>query len=119
MSYKTVVDANGRKYGLRKLTPVDTLDVLEAAGDQSSNAVWVQMALMMCAVESIGDVDIPMPASKAHIRALAAEIGDVGFSAIQEAMFPRHPPAETKINVFGKQSDAAPELTQTEQIAKN
>jgi len=113
MSYQEAVDAKGVKYGLRELTPVDMLDIIEAAENAASNQTWLQLAMMMCAVESIDGVPVPLPTTKRHVRALAGRIGNLGLVAIKRAMFPEAPATEDA------ETSAEPTLTPAETAAKN
>ncbi len=88
MAYQECTDVNGVKYELRELTPVDTLDIIEAAGDASANSTWIQYAMMICAVESINGDSVPMPQNKQQVRKLAKRVGNAGIVAIQKVMFP-------------------------------
>lgn len=76
-----------RKFTLRVLDPADTLDLLEAAGDASSNAGWVRYAMAVCSVAEIDGVPVPMPANKDAIRAQGRRLGNVGFAAIAKVLF--------------------------------
>jgi hypothetical protein len=82
-----ITDANGVVYTTKELDPGDVLELLEAAGDASSNAGWVRYAMVVASITAINDVPIPQHTSKQDIVMLAKKIGNVGITAITSAMF--------------------------------
>jgi hypothetical protein len=82
-----VTDSKGRKYKLRELDPADALDVLEAAGELSSNLGWVQYATSLCSVAEIEGIPVPMPRNKNAIRDLGRRVGNSGLVAITRALY--------------------------------
>lgn len=79
----TVVDAQGRRLSIRRLTALDKLRLFKAAGPVlSQNQPWLGMAMLACAVVSIDDVPIPCAVNEQQIEALVARLGDYGIEAI-------------------------------------
>lgn len=82
-----VVDADGRKIKLRVMDPADMLDLSEAAGELSTNAGWMQRAMVAASLVEIDGVPVPMPSTKEEVRALSRKIGNVGFVAAARVLF--------------------------------
>jgi hypothetical protein len=101
-----VTDARGRKIQLRALDPADTLDLLEAAENASSNRGWITYAMVMASVEEIDGVPVPRASTKAQIKDIGRQLGNDGFSACAKVLFP-----EDKI--------AAPSAEQERDAVKN
>jgi hypothetical protein len=78
-----IQDASGRRLEVRKLTPVDTLRLLKAAGPVlSENNAWLNMAALAMTVMSIADIPVPSPATETQIEAIIGQLGDDGISAV-------------------------------------
>ena len=82
-----VTDAKGRKITIQPLDPGDMLDLMEAAGDASSNVGYVRYAMVVCSVIMIDAVPVPRATKKAEIKALGRKLGNDGFSAVANATF--------------------------------
>ena len=83
-----VKTSDGRVLGLRQLTPADTLDLIEAAGQASSSVAWMRYASMICSVSSIDGIPVMMPATKQALRELGRRIGNAGIDALYETHYP-------------------------------
>ena len=82
-----VVDAQGRKLSLRRMTALDKLRLFKAAGPTlSQNRAWLGMAVLACAVTSIDEVPVPPALSEAQIEAIIQTLGDTGINAIGNAL---------------------------------
>lgn len=93
-------DVAGRKIIVHRLTALDKLRLLKAAGPTlSENQAWLGMAWLACAVLSIDDVPVPFPSSEHHIEATVARLGDHGIDAVAD--------------YFARQDEAAMDLVQT------
>jgi hypothetical protein len=87
MAPQTVVDAAGRRLGLRQLTALDKLRLFKAAGPiLSQNQPWLGMAVLACSVIAIDDVPVPIPTNESQIEATVSRLGDVGISAVAIAL---------------------------------
>ena len=91
---KTVTDSKGRKIVLRVMDPADMLDLIEAAGEAASNSTWVRYAMAVASVAEFDGVPVPMPESKAQIRAFARKMGNEGYEAVVQAVWGLGAPAE-------------------------
>ena len=82
-----VMDADGRRLALRRLTALDKLRLFKAAGPLlAQNQMWLGMAVLACSVAAIDDVPVPQPANEAQIEALVARLGDGGIAAVSAAL---------------------------------
>ncbi len=80
---ETIVDAQGRRVSIRKLTALDKLRLFKAAGPVlSQNQPWLGMAMLASSVVSIDDVPVPGTVNEQQIEALIARLGDDGIAAI-------------------------------------
>lgn len=87
MADQVVVDAKGRKISYKELDPADILDLLEAAGQQSTNQGWMRMAMIVASVSAIDDTPVPAARTKEQVRAIARQLGNDGLVALNGAMF--------------------------------
>jgi hypothetical protein len=84
---RQVHDQLGRKLTIRRLTALDKLRILKAAGPELSlNQPWLAVALLVSSVTAIDDVPVPSPANEAHVEALVGRLGEVGLDAAAEAL---------------------------------
>jgi hypothetical protein len=92
-----VTDASGRKLTLKPLDPGDMLDLLEAAGDQSTNAGYVNYAVIVASVVQIDDKPLPRAMKKDRLKANGKLLGNVGLVAVTKELFgdESETPAET------------------------
>lgn len=109
---ETLTDSLGRVITLRQLTPGDTLDLIEAGGNASENSLWMRYAMTVATVAAIDGMPIPLPITKAQVRALACRIGNEGMTALT---------TQRQSSNAGKTAeDAAAERAAAEQaLAKN
>ena len=78
-----IEDSRGRRLEVRKLTPVDTLRLLKAAGPAlSENNAWLNMAALAMAVTAIADVPVPAPVTEGQIEAIIGQLQDEGVAAV-------------------------------------
>ncbi len=86
-SAQVVIDDNGRRLAIRRMTVLDKLRLFRAAGPYlSQNGPWLGIALLACSVTAIDDVPVPMPANEQQIEALVARLGDNGIAAAARAL---------------------------------
>ena len=78
-----VVDAQGRRLALRRLSALDKLRLFRAAGSVlAQNPMWLGMAVLACSVTAIDDVPVPMPGSEGQVEQLVQQLGDAGLAAV-------------------------------------
>lgn len=78
-------DGRGRSICVRRLTALDTLRLLKAAGPAlAQNQPWLTMAMLAVAVNEIDHVPVPTPVSEAQIEALVERLGEDGMEAIAD-----------------------------------
>ncbi|MCW3477653.1 hypothetical protein [Limobrevibacterium gyesilva] len=82
-----VVDAQGRRLQLRRLTALDKLRLFKAAGPVlAQNRPWLGMAVLACSVAAIDDVPVPAPGNEGQMEALVQRLGDAGIAAVAAAL---------------------------------
>ncbi len=82
-----VIDTEGRRLTIRRLTALDRLRLFKAAGPSlAQNAPWLGMALVASSVIAIDDVPIPPPSNEAQIEAMIGRLGDEGVAAVAQAL---------------------------------
>lgn len=82
-----VSDGAGRQLVLHKLTALDTLRLLKAAGPVlAQNEAWLAMAGLVFSVTEIDGVPVPAPITEAQIEALVERLGDAGLDAVAQAL---------------------------------
>lgn len=87
-SCETIIDAEGRRISVRRLTAVDKLRLFKAAGPVlAHNEPWLGMAILACSVTAINKIPVPMPTNEQQIEGLIARLGDTGLSAASTATF--------------------------------
>ena len=92
---QSVVDADGRRLTIRKLTSLDKLRLFKAAGPLlAQNHPWLGMATLACSVSAIDDIPIPSPTTEAQVESLVSRLGDCGIAAIAQALAPTSPPTD-------------------------
>lgn len=85
----TVIDAQGRRLALRRLTALDKLRLFKAAGPVlAQNQPWLGMAVLAWSVAAIDDVPIPSPTSETQIESLLSRLGDDGVAAVAAGLGP-------------------------------
>ena len=78
-----VVDGDGRRLGLRRLTALDKLRLFKAAGPVlAQNGPWLGMAVLAASVAAIDGVPVPFPGSEGQVEALVQRLGDGGIRAV-------------------------------------
>jgi hypothetical protein len=93
-----VTDARGRIIEFRKPNALDTLRLLKAAGPElSKNDAWLSMAILAFTVGKIDAIPTPQPSSEAQIENIIAKLGDIGVTAIAEALESTHETSETSL----------------------
>ena len=84
---QTVIDADGRRLEVRRLTALDKLRLFKVAGPSlSQNEMWLGMAMLAYSVAAIDDIPLPIPVSELQIEALVGRLGDAGISAVAQAL---------------------------------
>jgi len=84
---ETVIDADGRRLSIRRLSALDRLRLFKAAGPLlSQNQPWLGMALIACSVAGIDDVPVPPPSNEIQIEAMVGRLGDAGIVAVAQAL---------------------------------
>ncbi len=84
---ETVVDGDGRRLTIRRLTALDRLRLFKAAGPLlAQNQPWLGMALIACSVVAVDDVPVPPPVNEVQIEAMVSRLGDAGIVAIAAAL---------------------------------
>lgn len=81
-----IIEADGHTYKLKALGPEDVFDILEAAGDQSTNRGLVAFMAPIFHVQEIDGVPVPSARSLIQARALVKRIGAAGMVAIRAAV---------------------------------
>jgi hypothetical protein len=95
---QTVIDSEGRRLSVRRLTALDRLRLFKAAGPSlAQNQPWLGMALIACSVSAIDEVPIPSPVNELQIEAMIARLGDPGITAIVQALQQRHDPDSAEL----------------------
>lgn len=80
---RSVVDQLGRRLTVRKLTALDKLRLLKAAGPElAENQPWLSMAILAISVTAIDDVPIPRPSTESQIESLVGRLGDEGIETV-------------------------------------
>lgn len=86
---ETILDADGRRLTIRRMTALDRLRLFKAAGPLlSQNQPWLGMALIACSVTAIDDVPVPPPSNELQIEAMVSRLGDAGVAAVAHALEP-------------------------------
>ena len=88
-----VKDTNGREIEIRVLDPDEMLDLLEAAGDASTNQGYMRYAMVAASVSKIDGVPVLMPDTKTELKAVAKKLGNAGMVAVSDFLF-KKPEAE-------------------------
>lgn len=84
---QTVMDNDGRRLTIRRLTALDRLRLFKAAGPLlSQNQPWLGMALIASCVAAIDDVPVPSPVNEGQIEAMVARLGDSGIATVASAL---------------------------------
>ncbi|HME19850.1 MAG TPA: hypothetical protein VKI44_00535 [Acetobacteraceae bacterium] len=84
---ETVIDADGRRLAIRRLSALDRLRLFKAAGPLlSQNQPWLGMALIACSVAGIDDVPVPPPSNEIQIEAMVGRLGDAGIAAVAQSL---------------------------------
>lgn len=78
----TVTDARGRAITLKKPGPWAQYELVEAAGDNATNKVWMGMVMPLIFVISIDGEPVVTPATKDEIKALVARLDEDGIDAV-------------------------------------
>lgn len=84
---ETVIDDNGRRLSIRRLTALDRLRLFKAAGPLlSQNQPWLGMALIACSVAAIDDVPVPLPSNEVQIEGMVGRLGDAGIAVVAQVL---------------------------------
>lgn len=113
-----VVDGKGRKISLKVMGPADMLNLLEAAGANSSNAAWMRMAMTIASVRAIDGIPVPAAYKKKDVLDAANKLGNEGLAAAAKALF-GDPAAETDGDADGAAPSAEQEQAEGLETAKN
>jgi hypothetical protein len=82
-----VRDSTGRNLKVRRISALDRLRLLKAAGPElSQNDGWLNMAALTLAVTEIDGIPRPVPSSERQIEAAISALGDTGLQAVSEAL---------------------------------
>ena len=73
-----VVDSEGRRIGLRKPRPLETLDFTRAAGGERMNLLYLYEVAHLKYVADIDGDHVSVPATELQLRALYQRLGDEG-----------------------------------------
>jgi hypothetical protein len=69
------------------MTSLDKLRLFKAAGPSlAQNQPWLGMAVLACSVAEIDNVPVPPPVNEQQIESMVARLGDLGISAVAEAI---------------------------------
>ena len=83
----STTDVKGRSLVLRRLTALDTLRLLKAAGPTlSQNEPWLAMAGLVFAIVEIDGVPVPPPVTEHQIESLVDRLGEEGLEAIAQCL---------------------------------
>lgn len=88
----TLSHSDGRKIGVRILDMADMLDLMEAAGQVSTNQGWMNLAIPAVSVDYLDEKPVPIPATKEKIKQRTRELGNERMGAIIWALFQRKTP---------------------------
>ncbi len=81
------LDELGRKLTIRRISALDRLRLLKAAGpDLSQNDAWLNMAALALSVTEINGIPRPTPTNERQIEAIVSELGDHGLQAVAEIL---------------------------------
>jgi hypothetical protein len=87
---------DGRVLVVRKLTALDKLRLLKAAGPAlAENQAWLGVAMLAASVAEIDGVPVPRPVSEQQIEALVGRLGDTGLDAAASALSGAETPGES------------------------
>ena len=82
-----VTDSLGRKLAIRRISALDRLRLLKAAGPAlSQNDAWLNMAALVISVVELNGIPRPTPINERQIESAISELGDGGLDAIAEAL---------------------------------
>ena len=82
-----VTDAGGRRIAIQVPDAGDQFDLIELAGAQSANQMWMMRAMAVWSASSIDGVPLPRPTTAREIKANARTLGDAGIFSIMEALW--------------------------------
>jgi hypothetical protein len=83
----TVKDALGRTLQIKKLSLLEEMDLLAAAGaERSGNARWMQYATVVCCVRKIDEDFIHRPQTSRILQSNIQQVGAEGFAAVVKAL---------------------------------
>jgi hypothetical protein len=106
---ETIVDGDGRRLSIRRMTALDRLRLYKAAGASlSQNQPWLGMAFIACSVGAIDDVPVPAPSNELQIEAMIARLGDAGVAAVAQALQQSSEPSEPDLVESAGNSSGTP-----------
>lgn len=80
-----IVDAQGRRLAVRRLSALDRMRLFAAAGGElSGNQQWIGLAAIAASCVGIDGDQVPKPVSRLQVEALVERLGDDGLNAIAE-----------------------------------
>jgi hypothetical protein len=86
LEQKVITDERGRCLTVRRLSALDTLRLLKAAGPVlSQNQAWLNVASIAISVIAIDGLPLPVPSSEAQIEAAVVRLGDEGLTSAASA----------------------------------
>lgn len=112
-----VADSLGRKIVLKTMGPADMLDLVEAAGANSGNQGWVNLAMVVCSVQSIDGVPVPRAVTKDQVKRVARLLGNEGMVACSNELFGSKLPDPTEKPEDGAEPPAPGTPNAAEQAA--
>lgn len=77
-----VTDKLGRQLEIRRPTPSDQFDLLEAAGANADYNQWFSLAALVFACKSIDGVPMPTPRKPEDFKKNAAMLQEAGLNAL-------------------------------------
>ena len=94
----SVTDQTGRSIVARRLTALDKLRLLKAAGPAlAENQAWLGVAMLAASATEIDGVPVPIPATEQQIEALVGRLGDAGLDAIALLLSDSDAPTENSV----------------------
>ena len=84
---ETVMDGDGRRITVRRLSALDRLRLFKAAGPLlAQNHPWLGMAYIAYSVAAIDNVPVPPPINETQIEGVVGRLGDAGVAAVTQAL---------------------------------
>ena len=82
-----VVDADGRRIHIKRLSALDKLRLFKAVGPSlAQNEPYLGLAVLASSVTSIDGVPMPPPVNETHIEGMVSRLGDAGLAAVASGL---------------------------------